>query len=307
MNDLDLAQRIASQFFGCTPQTLRPIVGKGSVNHIFVAGLDEAEIVIRLSAIGDKDRAMKFYQKEQWCIEQATELGIPGPTVLALDVLDGRPYMLQTCVAGVNGEDSALGDEAICFALGQYARRIHSIALNGFGEELADFHRGDGMTRWQGWVVYNLDSLTPDDALRTLGVYEREQAEAIRYRFELLKNMPVTLALTHGDLSARNTIVDDIGRIALLDWGCAEAHLAPHYDLLCLTQQAHFREAHLHSFAAGYGLSADAFARVSAELTSLKLLKAFDLVRWAIDRSPTHLREKVDDARRTVLATMNTK
>ena len=305
MNDLELAQRIAAHFFGRTPQTLTPIMGKGSVNHIFLAGLTGTEIVIRLSDIGDKDRALKFYQKEQWCIEQATALGIPGPTVLAVDALDGRPYMLQTRVAGVNGADNAQSDEAICFTLGQYARRIHSISLNGFGEDLADFHRGDGLARWQRWMDYNLDSLTTHDPLLALGVYERKQAKVIRHRFEVLKNIPVNLALNHGDLSPRNTMVDTAGRVALLDWGCAEAHLAPHYDLLCLMQQENYREAHLHSFVAGYGLSADAFARVRVELDSLMLLKAFDLVRWAMDRKPERIAEKVEAARRIVQSSLS--
>ena len=298
-----LAKRIATHHFNNAPKMLSPIVGKGSVNHIFLAIRDEVEIIIRLSDIGDQDRALKFYEKERWCIEQATALGIPSPTVLALDVMDERPYMLQTRLRGVNGEDSALSDEAICFTLGQYAQRIHSILLSGFGEDLTDFRRGDGLARWQRWVDYNLNSLTAHDPLIKLGVYELKQAEAICHRFFLLKTMPVTLALTHGDLSPRNTLVDGVdgaGRIALLDWGCAEAHLAPHYDLLCLMQQDNYREAHLHSFVAGYGFSSDEFARVSAELDNLMLLKAFDLVRWAIDRKPERIAEKVDDARRVM-------
>ena len=292
-----LAKRIAAHHFSNAPQTLTPIVGKGSVNHIFLVARDGAEIVIRLSDIHDQERALRFYEKERWCIEQATALGIPGPTVLALDVMDERPYMLQTRVRGLNGEDSTLGDKAICFTLGQYARRIHSITLSGFGEDLADFHRSDGMAQWRRWVNYNSDSLTEDDPLLALGVYSPKQTPAIRHCFELLKTQQVVLALNHGDLSARNTVVDESGHITLLDWGCAEAHLVPHYDLLCMMQQDNFREAQLQAFVAGYGLSADEFARVRVELNGLRLLKAFDLVRWAIDRNPARVQEKVKRAR----------
>ncbi len=128
------------------------------------------------------------------------------------------------------------------------------------------------------------------------GVYERSQTEAIRHRFELLESQHVIFALNHGDLSPRNTIVDEAGHIVLLDWGCAEAHLVPHYELLCMMQQDNFQESRLQAFTSGYGLSANRFADVRVELDSLRLLKAFDLVRWAIDRNPARVQEKAENA-----------
>ena len=95
--------------------------------------------------------------------------------------------------------------------LGQYARRIHAIAVDGFGESLADFHKGNAQAEWRAYVDYNLRSLTPDDPLLRLNVYRPEQAEAIRQVFQTLRQTPFRIGLNHYDLAIRNTIVDATG------------------------------------------------------------------------------------------------
>ncbi len=212
----------------------------------------------------------------------------------------GRPYMVQTLVAGVSGEENGLDAAGIWRVLGQYARRIHALAVDGFGESLADFHKGNAQAAWRAHVDYNLQSLAHDDALLRLHVYTQTQAAAIREVFQTLRRTPFRIGLNHYDLALRNTLVDATGQVSLLDWGSAEAHLVPHYDLLQILRRLHPDGAHFRAFLGGYGLDAGEFAALLPQVRSLALLKAFDLTRWALDRCPARVDEIAAAAREVV-------
>jgi aminoglycoside phosphotransferase (APT) family kinase protein len=303
VSDLDLAAQIATAYLRRPLHTVAPIRGKGSVNLIFTAQARNAAVVVRMSKPEDVARGLLFYEKEAWCLAQAAGVGIPGPQVLEIGRREGRPYMLQTLVKGVNGEDSGLPAADIWRVLGQYARRIHDIAVDGFGETLADFHQGDAQAAWRAHVDYNLRSLTADDALLRLNVYRPEQAEAIREVFRSLRRGVFRIGLNHYDLAIRNTIVDAREQVTLLDWGSAEAHLVPHYDLLEILRRLHPEDARFHAFLGGYGLDEGEFAALLVEVRSLALLKAFDLTRWAIDRCQMRIGEIAEQARQVVAGT----
>lgn len=211
--------------------------------------------------------------------------------------------MLQTLVPGVNGEDSGWEEAQIWRVLGRYARRIHAIAVDGFGESLADFHKGNAQAEWRAYVDYNLRSLTADDALLRLNVYRPAQVEEIRHVFHTLRAATFRIGLNHYDLAIRNTMVDATGQVTLLDWGSAEAHLVPHYDLLEILRRLHPGDERCHAFVEGYGLDEAEFAALLPEVHSLALLKAFDLTRWAIDRCPSRIGEIAEQARQVVAGT----
>lgn len=277
---MEVAAQIATGFFGQRPTTLTELKGLGSVNRIFVAEQGGERVIVRLPLPDDKARAEAFYAKEAWCLSQVSTLGIPSPHVLARGIHDSWAYQIQGFVEGTPG---AQDSTELWQHLGSYARRFHALSHDGFGEMLPDFFSGDGLARWHGFIDYNVASLTHDDRLLTLGVYaDHEQAE-LHARFAALHSRSVRLGLCHGDLAPRNTLRTPEGTLILLDWGCAEAHLVPHYDLLQVP--AAYRPA----FCDGYGLSAEACGTILAELTDIALLKSFDLVRWAIDRCPARL------------------
>lgn len=298
--DLALATDIAAAFLGQAVYQITPIRDKGLVNQIFTVQTAETAVVVRMSKPEDEDRGLLFYEKEAWCLEQAAALGIPGPKVLAIGRMGTRPYMLQTLVTGVNGEDSPVDAKHIWYMLGQYARLIHTITLDGFGETLADFHAGNAQDHWQTWLDYNLDSLAPTDPLLRLAVYSTDQVAEIRHIFQALRATTFRIGLNHNDLTARNTIVDETGQVNLLDWGSAEAHLVPHYDLLEILRWQHPNDERFRAFLLGYQLDQAELATLLREIRSLALLKAFDLTRWAIDRCPARIDEIAAQARKLV-------
>ena len=98
------AERIASDFLHEEIKTSYQIIGKGIVNQVFVVETESRKVVVRMN----DSAAFPSYVKEKWCIEQAAAIGIPGPEVLTIGVIDETAYMIQAFVEGDNGADSTV-------------------------------------------------------------------------------------------------------------------------------------------------------------------------------------------------------
>jgi hypothetical protein len=168
--------------------------------------------------------------------------------------------------------------------------------VKGFGENVIDpvhgefqspSHAGSDGT-WQGYVQYNINSLTEYDRLIKLGVITQMESQRVRKLFENLKKETFRFGLNHGDISLKNTIVNQTNQVILLDWGNAAVSVVPHgtviqlmhYQILELEEAPNIEE--FKAFLDGYGIS----VKDLAEMRHLLLLRAFDNLRWAIDRSP---------------------
>jgi len=263
-----------------------PIVGKGSVNDIFIVATTGSRFVVRVN----EEASLAQFRKEAWCIAQASAVGIPGPQVLTVGTQGGHAYMLQTYVAGKNGADRPADAARIWRTLGRYARIIHGIATDGFGETLSPDRPGVFTDAWSRFLTYNIDSLTPDDPLVRLGVMSPTQAREIEAVFRDLRATPFRFALNHGDLALRNTLVGRRGTITLLDWGSAEAHIVPHFDLIEIRDSSLAPTTpEFTAFLDGYELSPAEYRAMLPNLDSLALLRAFDKLRWALDRKPERI------------------
>ncbi len=294
--DLQLATEVAGRYFGRPAESVVPIVGLGSVNLVFVAASAGQEIVVRVSTAADASRGEAFFQKERWCIEQAARAGVPGPEVLDVGVWRERPFMLQTLLPGGNGETLPSAEIHVWHELGCYARLTHSVRVDGFGETLDRFLYGESNADWRIFAEYNRSSLTEGDELLTLNVYTREQRPGLQQLFHEMRETEYKFGLAHGDLSLRNTIVDESGKVSLLDWGSAEAHIVPHYDLVHILCHHAPDSLVVQAFLSGYGMDATEFARLLPQIQALALMKALDLTRWAIDRCPERIEELAENA-----------
>jgi aminoglycoside phosphotransferase len=299
--DAETASKIASGFLDAPTFEVTPIIGRGSVNKVFVVGSGGDKVVVRMSARTD---APDEYAKEAWCIERAAALGVPIATILAVGRCDGHAYIIQSYVAGDEGRDSRVPEQHIWRELGKHAKLIHSVEVSGFGLKLSDMTQGDGRASWLRYLQYNIESLTEDDQLIELSVVTKSQSKIVKAIFASLKTREFVFGLNHGDISLRNTIVDAHGVVNLLDWGSAEASIVPHHDLIQMlkTNMLENDPDHdaLRAFLDGYGISQTEFKRMMPELESLLLLRAFDKLRWAIDWNAEELDEFVSHAREAV-------
>ena len=117
-----------------------------------------------------------------------------------------------------------------------------------------------------------------------------------------MKKRKFTFGLNHGDISLRNTLVEESGKVNLLDWGCAEAHSVPHVDFIhvlsCQLKTGIPNDAQFQAFLRGYGMTRKEFRLLEPQCLELMLLVSFDKVRWAIERSPSNLKELIRKAKR---------
>jgi len=188
-------------------------------------------------------------------------------------VFEEHAYMIQTYIAGDEGRNSKFPRKHIWGQLGRYARLIHSIEVAGFGLKLQDLTQGDSRGSWLEYLTYNIESLNEKDELIKLEVVTPSQSRVIRSVFEDLKRQPFNFGLNHGDLSLKNVIVDESGRVNLLDWGSAEASIVPHHDLIQMLKMNMLEndpdDAAIQSFLEGYGVSQSEFEQMRPTLESL--------------------------------------
>jgi aminoglycoside phosphotransferase (APT) family kinase protein len=296
--DNDLTLRIASGLLGEPTVGVAPLLGRGSVNKVFVVETSTRKVVVRMS---DRGEAFDEYAKEAWCIEQAAARGVPVPSVLGSGRREGHSYIVLSYVDGDDGRESAAPRPCIWRELGRYARLIHSVRVHGFGLSLSEMTRGDARESWLRHLEYNIESLNEDDPLIRLGVLTRPQSKLAKGVFVSLRGREFTFGLNHGDLSLKNTVIDERGRVSLLDWGSAEAAAVPHHDLIQMLKM-NMSEGDpdgedIRAFLEGYGISPADFERMMPELEGLLVLRAFDKLRWAIERNVEGLEEYVDHAR----------
>ncbi|MDP3769482.1 MAG: aminoglycoside phosphotransferase family protein [bacterium] len=292
-SDIKIASKIASGFLDASEVSIKPI-GEGSNNKNFLAKSKNREVVIKLSFDHKEYKAFQDYIKEKWCIEKSSEKGVPGPIVLDLGQSQERSYMIETFVHGINGKKLKNKLWAY-YQLGRYTKRIHSIKVSGFGENLTNPRQGIFKGSWQKYLDYNIKSLTDSDKLIGLKVLSKDQSKEVKKVFQNIKKIKYTFGLNHGDVSIWNTLVEKSGKVNLLDWGSAEVHIIPHYDFIhivrCQIEQGRPSEKELNEFIKGYGMSQKEFGLLKPELIKLMLLISFDKLRWAIDRNPTKIKE----------------
>jgi aminoglycoside phosphotransferase (APT) family kinase protein len=280
---------------GARASSIREIVGRGTVNHVFVVDTEtpDGRLVVRFrrDPLDTDDHA-----KEAWCLRAALAHGVPVPEPIAVGSFDGVAYIVQRFVEGDDGE--TVPSRQLWRTLGRYARAISTVTLDAsapdslfprFGRDLA--------ANWQEHVAYNVTALGPGDPLIELGVYPAEEASRLKALFEALAERVHAFGLVHGDLVPTNVVVPADGHVVLLDWGSAHTGPVPYEDLQRIWARPSSARGALDAFAEGYGVSAADFVPA---LPALRLLEKVDKVRWALDRRPDKVATLALKARRTV-------
>lgn len=270
---------------------LIPIKGYGSVNEIFEVKSNMGNFIIRLNGL---DKWLE-YQKEAWYLEATRRLGIPGPKILKICIMDKRVYMIQTKIQGRNGRDC--GNDAqnqIWFTLGRYASTFSSIpCIQQKDVNKSLFHRD-----WRHRLRYNLNELNKNDRLLSDEVFSTSEQNTAKTVLKSLELKDFKSGLVHGDLCPRNVMVEQ-DEIYLLDWGTAEINVVPHIEIVTILMSTEASVAAFELYIAGLGLPIKAYQSIETEVKLLRFLHHLDKYRWAEGQSGIQLEDYATKVRHT--------
>lgn len=264
---------------------------QGGVNHTFLATTPDRRLIVRVNEAAE----LRRFQKEAWAIQHAAAVDVPVPEVAAVGVAAELAYMIESYVEGPSGNSLPPdGQRSAWREIGGLLKRIHSVPVGGFGEELSDLTEG-GSANWARYLDYNLGALNDRDPLVEMGVLEPKTQGRLRASFEGLRDIPKTFGLSHGDMSLRNVISHE-GRLHVIDWGEANAHFVPHFDFgIILEDSLDAESSEFVELLAGYGLDRPGFQLLKPYVEALRLLIRTDKVRWALERRPERLAGRARD------------
>ena len=295
-----IVRKIIIDEFRAKPLKITPVLRKGFVNQVFLAETENTKLIIRMQDSNSLDE----YKKEVWAANRAIENFIPTPKILKIGVFDDKAFSIQEYVQSVESKNLSADKKSVWKKLGEYARRIHTIEVGGFGLDFRDMTQGDSKFAWLRYLNYNIKSLNETDELLKLDVLTKNQSAKAREIFENLKSREFVFGLNHGDLSLKNSIVDEFGTIHLIDWGSSEASIVPHHELIQLLkvnmQENNPDDSEIQAFLDGYGIDENEYQKFLPDLEALLLLRAFDKLRWAIDWKIAELKDYIFDAQEMV-------
>lgn len=280
------AKKIIENYTGKKVIGVDTILNRGQVNQIYLLKTRKEKYILRTDLTEDNTNRFK---KEMWCSQVVNKQGILSPKVFVIGLDGGHPYMIMSYIEGKNG-DEATEDEKdkIWKELGKYARKIHSIPVEGYGEGMTT--SGVFKDSWSRFVNYNILSLTPRDKLIELGVITEKESGKMKNIFLELLNPNFNLGLVHYDISLKNTILTAKGEVCLIDWGSAQSAPVPHLDIAEILESSLDENSKQFAlFLEGYGLTFQEYEKLKPEMAKVNLLIHTDKLRWAID----HKKDKI--------------
>jgi len=279
-------------------KNIKPILGKGDVNEIYIIDIGNKKILLRINS---KEDGLSEFKKEEWCINEAKKKGVLCSNILDIGKYKKYCYMIYDFIDGKSGKEIK-NKLKVWTTIGKYAKLINSIKVKGYGLRFSP--KDNKFTEsWKKYIDYNIDSLVKRDKLIELKVYNENQLPIINKFFLNLKRKKIKVGLVHNDLSLRNVVVDKEGNVFLIDWGCAEANFVPHGEFVEILGAGHMdlkipTENQIGCFLEGYGLSKIEFEKLKKEISKFLLLVSFDKLRWAIDKSPKDIDGMIKIAKR---------
>jgi fructosamine-3-kinase len=283
MNDTALISEILDQ----KVTKVNPILHAGHVNRVYLVECSQEKFVVRLN----NQRELARFEKEVWCIEEGRKVGVPGPQVIGHGLQSDSAYMVLNYLDGLNSTDIHDDLEKVWNTVGMYTQRIHTIQVDGFGEDMIE--PGRFVDTWERYLHYNIESLNKHDYLLEHEFITYEQSGLLKSEFSRLLDTKFHFGLLHGDLSLDNIIISD--QIYLFDWGVAQASIIPHLEFVNLIENNLNPKSRLFEyFLRGYALSKEDYIKMEKDIRTLGLLQAVDKLRFAIDRKPEKIAQMVE-------------
>jgi tRNA A-37 threonylcarbamoyl transferase component Bud32 len=276
----DLAQEIVATELRQPVSAVERLTGSGIVNSVFRVRMAERSVIARLNTT----ESLRQFQKEAWCIAEATRLGVPTAAVLGIGQRDSSAFLILEDV-GRTSASMVPDPNDVWNTLGAHAQLIHTIHTHGLGDNMVS--PGVFDEDWTNFLDDNLKALASPEHLA--GAVHHDVAKRLYELASILRDADIRFGLAHGDLSLKNTIVNDRD-VSIVDWGSAEAQVVPHYDLSEILKSSFDLDpasSGFQTFLRGYGIDESKQRSLVTELNALLVIKAVNKLRWAMDRAPS--------------------
>ncbi len=263
-----MAKKVVEHHFGKTVENIE-FNAAGKSNFVFDIVTTEGNFIVKIGGLKTK---FKDFLKEQWATQKALQAGVPVAEILEVgDEVIPLPYMLQWRVDGteaIHHPDRL----KILNKLGKYARIIHSIPTNGFGQ-VFDWSKNK-LSKKRTWIEYLERELQVNEGLTFLdkhSILSKKKINKLHSEFEKIKKWKISPALNHCDLRLKNVIVNDAGNIkALIDWEHCSSNAAPYWDLSIALHDLSIDGK--QKFLEGYELDIVEFSKKAYSLTLFNIM-----------------------------------
>ena len=219
---IETAKQLVRQHLGWEAENMRP-AGEVTNNRVYTF------------EYGEKSYIFKFYKSKYWPEDgklpfvsgKLKENGIDCAGILLFtrenpDFPAG--YLVEEKLDGISGdkaEPDASAEEEIYRKLAKFMSRVHSIELGGFG------YISDGNPCYGSMHDFFDDEFGErGEELVEKGVFTENDIDCLRDKFlgSLKEFGDLPPVLCHGDLSRKNIMLQDSGKIAMIDWDDAMAY-----------------------------------------------------------------------------------
>jgi len=224
-----MVTKVIKHHFGSLPKKIE-FKPAGLTNFVFEVQCKAEKYIVRIARSPEK---LNDYIKEQWAVEQAKEKGVPVAEILEVGIKTiGVPYMLQQ---KLDGEEAANHPERLTILneVGVYAKMIHSIKTNNYGE-VFDWSKNllSKNNRWQNYLHEEWKVPERMKMLQKSGLFDKQRFTKLQAAIRKIEKWNFPPSLNHGDLRLKNVIVNEKGKIlAIIDWENCISHIAPYWDL----------------------------------------------------------------------------
>lgn len=274
------AAEVLRHHFGKEPARVRRLHG-GLANHVFEATVARERVIVRIS---DDPAKLQTFQKEQWAVRKARKAGVPAPEILEVSNHAGPfPYMIAMKVHGTVASVVPRSAE-VARQLGRFAAVINSIPTHGFGS-VFDWSRNELSRKrtWRDFLDGEMNVRARIELLDREGMLRPESLRRLRKCVAKLRTWSGRPALTHGDLRAKNVLLDDKQKIiAIIDWEDCTSNIAPEWELSIALHDMWIDEK--EAFLEGYGLAPKAYTSIAGAVKTLNILNYTPAIEDALQR-----------------------
>lgn len=275
-----MVKKVMMHHFGMLPKKIE-FKPAGLTNFVFEAHCKNEKYIVRIASAPEK---LNDYVKEQWAVEQAKEKGVPVAEILEVgNEIIGVPYMLQQ---KLDGEEAINHPERlkILFDLGKYAKVIHSIKTNNYGQ-VFDWskNRLSKNNKWKNYLHEEWNVPARIKLLQKSGLLKNEKLAKLKAAIKKIEKWNLAPALNHGDLRLKNVIVNEKGKIlAIIDWENCTSHIAPYWDLSIALHDLSIDGK--QQFLDGYGITARAYSKLDYGIKVFNILNYTNAIEKLIKK-----------------------